>query len=111
MLFKFIITIIGEKKMTTKNTKYNEEYVRTAAYYNWKNAGCPSGNDEYFWNMALNQLYGSCSCSSSSCCTSKSSSKSSSSKCSSSKTSSSCKTTGTTTSSKSSTSTKKTSSK
>lgn len=97
---KFIITIIGEKKMTTKNTKYNEEYVRTAAYYNWKNAGCPSGNDEYFWNMAMNQLYGSCSCSSSSCCNSKSSSKSTSS----------CKTTGTT-SSKSSTSTKKTSSK
>ncbi|MBQ8482372.1 MAG: DUF2934 domain-containing protein [Alphaproteobacteria bacterium] len=55
--------------MTTKS-KYNEEYIRTAAYYNWKNAGCPCGNDEYFWNMAINQLYGSCSCSSSSCNTS-----------------------------------------
>lgn len=94
---EFIVTIIGEKKMTTKSTKYNEEYIRTAAYYNWKNAGCPYGNDEYFWNMAINQLYGSCKCSSSSCKTSKSSS----SKSSSAKTSS----------SKSSTSTKKSSSK
>lgn len=88
--------------MTTKSTKYNEEYIRTAAYYNWKNAGCPYGNDEYFWNMAINQLYGSCSCSSSSCSSKKSSSKSSTSY-----------KTGTTSSAKSSssTSTKKTSSK
>lgn len=55
--------------MTTKS-KYNEEYIRTAAYYNWKNAGCPYGNDEYFWNMAINQLYGSCNCSSKSSCSS-----------------------------------------
>lgn len=64
--------------MTTKS-KYNEEYVRTAAYYNWKNAGCPYGNDEYFWNMAINQLYGSCKCSSKSCSSSKTSKSSSSS--------------------------------
>ncbi len=51
--------------MTTK--KYNEENIRVAAYYNWKNAGCPSGNDEYFWNQAINQLYGSSKTSSCSC--------------------------------------------
>jgi len=103
---EFIVTIIGGKKMTTKSTKYNEEYIRTAAYYNWKNAGCPWGKDEYFWNMAIKQLYGSCTCSSSSC-SSKKSSKSSSSK------SSTTYKTGTTSSTKSSTSTstKKTSSK
>lgn len=60
----------------TKN--YNENSVREAAYYNWQNAGCPAGQDEYFWTMALNQLYGSnCSCnktSSSKSCASKSSS-------------------------------------
>lgn len=44
-------------------TNYNENNVRLAAYYNWQNAGCPSGQDEYFWNMAVNQLYGSKSCS------------------------------------------------
>ena len=42
------------------NTKYNEENIRLAAYYNWQNAGCPSGKDEYFWNQAISQLYGSC---------------------------------------------------
>lgn len=48
----------------TKN--YNENYIREAAYYNWQNAGCPSGQDEYFWNQAVCQLYGtksSCGCS------------------------------------------------
>ena len=85
--------------MTTKS-KYNEEYIRTAAYYNWKNAGCPSGNDEYFWNMAINQLYGSCSCSSKSCSSSK---KTSSSK-------SKTKTTSASASSKSSATTSKTTS-
>ncbi|MBR1399020.1 MAG: DUF2934 domain-containing protein [Alphaproteobacteria bacterium] len=55
---------------------YNENYIKEAAYYNWQNAGCPSGKDEYFWNMAISQLYGSsCSCSSTSkSCSSKSSS-------------------------------------
>ena len=36
--------------------KLNENAVREAAYYNWQNAGCPQGQDEYFWNMALAQL-------------------------------------------------------
>jgi hypothetical protein len=51
--------------MTT--SKYNEENIRLAAYYNWKNAGCPSGQDEYFWNQAINQLYGNCKSSSCGC--------------------------------------------
>ena len=56
---------------------YNENYVKEAAYYNWQNAGCPSGQDEYFWNMAMNQLYGtssksSCKSSSSKSCSSSS---------------------------------------
>lgn len=38
----------------------NENYVREAAYYLWQNAGCPSGQDEKFWSMALEQL-GACS--------------------------------------------------
>lgn len=60
-------------------TNYNENNVRLAAYYNWQNAGCPSGQDEYFWNMAVNQLYGSksCSCKCSKTKTTKTSSKSS----------------------------------
>lgn len=52
---------------------YNENYVKEAAYYNWQNAGCPSGQDEYFWNMAINQLYGSSSKTSSKTCSSSSS--------------------------------------
>ena len=36
--------------------KLNENAVKEAAYYNWQNAGCPQGNDEYFWAMALEQL-------------------------------------------------------
>ena len=69
--------------MSTTN-KYNENYVREAAYYCWKNAGCPYGQDEYFWNMAIKQLYGTTcsksSCSKSSCSTSSKKSSSSSSK-------------------------------
>ena len=63
---------------TTKKT-YNENNVREAAYYCWKNAGCPYGQDEYFWNMAINQLYGS-NCSKTSCCNSSNKSSSSSKK-------------------------------
>lgn len=82
----------------TKN--YNENYIREAAYYNWQNAGCPSGQDEYFWNQAICQLYGSnssCSCSKSSSkksCTTKSTS------CSSKKTSSASSTSSTSSKSK-----------
>ena len=47
--------------------KSNENAIREAAYYNWQNAGCPQGQDEYFWQMAVEQLSNcNCSCKSSS---------------------------------------------
>ncbi len=58
------------------STKYNENSIREAAYYCWQNAGCPNGQDEYFWNMAINQLYGT-NCNKTSCCNSSSKSSSS----------------------------------
>ena len=54
----------------------NEQAIREAAYYIWQNAGCPSGQDEYFWSMAVEQL--SKGCSKSSCAKKSSSSKTSS---------------------------------
>jgi len=36
--------------------KINENSIREAAYYLWQNAGCPQGNDEYFWSQAIEQL-------------------------------------------------------
>lgn len=51
--------------------KLNENSIREAAYYLWQNAGCPNGNDEYFWSQAVEQM-SKCSkkttsCSKSSC--------------------------------------------
>lgn len=46
---------------------FNENLIREAAYYNWQNAGCPFGQDEKFWNMAIEQIYGSKA--TKSCCT------------------------------------------
>lgn len=63
--------------MSTKN--YNENSIREAAYYCWQNAGCPNGKDEYFWNMAINQLYGK-NCNNTSCCNSSNKSSTSSKK-------------------------------
>ena len=57
---------------------FNENLIREAAYYNWQNAGCPFGQDEKFWNMAIEQIYGSKAASMS--CKSSSSKKTSSSK-------------------------------
>lgn len=57
---------------------FNENLVREAAYYNWQNAGCPFGQDEKFWNMAIEQIYGTKatkSCCSSSCSSKKTASK------------------------------------
>ena len=34
----------------------NENAIREAAYYIWQNAGCPSGQDDYFWSKAIEQL-------------------------------------------------------
>ncbi|MBR1606014.1 MAG: DUF2934 domain-containing protein [Alphaproteobacteria bacterium] len=36
--------------------KLNENSIREAAYYLWQNAGCPNGNDDYFWSQAIEQL-------------------------------------------------------
>ena len=41
-------------------TKLNENAIREAAYYIWQNAGCPFGQDEYFWSMAVEQLSKKC---------------------------------------------------
>ena len=38
----------------------NEQAIREAAYYIWPNAGCPFGQDEYFWSMAVEQLSKKC---------------------------------------------------
>ncbi len=40
--------------------KFNEDAIKIAAYYNWQNAGCPQGKDEYFWAMAVEQLNKCC---------------------------------------------------
>ncbi len=64
--------------------KNNEKAIQEAAYFIWQNAGCPQGQDEYFWSMAVEQINNSCkkSCSSkkSSSCKVSASSKTSSKK-------------------------------
>ena len=64
--------------------KNNEKAIQEAAYFIWQNAGCPQGQDEYFWSMAVEQINNSCkkSCSSkkSSSCKTSASSKASSTK-------------------------------
>lgn len=60
---------------------FNENAIREAAYYNWQNAGCPQGQDEKFWMMAIEQLSSSSSCSKSSCSKSSSSKSSSTKSC------------------------------
>ena len=47
----------------------NEQAIREAAYYLWQNAGCPNGQNEYFWSLAVEQISKNCNKS----CTKKSS--------------------------------------
>lgn len=82
---------------------YNENAIREAAYYLWQNAGCPNGNDQQYWAMAIEQL----SCNNSCNCTKSSSSSKKCSTTSSSKTAP--KKTASSTASKTSSSSKKTS--
>ena len=42
--------------------KNNENAIREAAYFIWENAGCPAGNDEYFWAQAVEQINGKGKC-------------------------------------------------
>lgn len=35
---------------------YNEKAIQEAAYYIWQNAGCPQGQDDQFWSMAVEQF-------------------------------------------------------
>lgn len=62
----------------------NENAIREAAYYIWQNSGCPSGKDEQFWAMAIEQLSSStkapCKSSSKCSCSKTTSSKAASSK-------------------------------
>jgi hypothetical protein len=48
--------------------KLNENAIKEAAYFIWQNSGCPSGQDEQIWWMAVEQLNG---CTSSKSCASK----------------------------------------
>jgi len=43
--------------------KNNEKAIQEAAYFIWQNAGCPQGQDEYFWSMAVEQINSLSSCS------------------------------------------------
>lgn len=44
-----------------KMKNLNENAIREAAYYIWKNAGCPANTSLQDWNAAIQQL-SSCSC-------------------------------------------------
>ncbi len=48
----------------------NENAIREAAYYIWQNAGCPSGRDQEFWALAVEQ-FNNCKSSSKKSCSSK----------------------------------------
>ena len=49
-----------------KNFNFNEDAIREAAYYIWKNAGCPANSSLHDWNAAIEQL----SLASKNCCNS-----------------------------------------
>jgi len=58
----------------------NENAIREAAYFIWQNAGCPTGRDQEFWAMAVEQ-FNSCNSKSSSKKSCSSSKKSTSATC------------------------------
>ncbi len=37
-------------------SKCSEKSIQEAAYYLWQNNGCPAGQDEYFWSLALTEV-------------------------------------------------------
>ena len=39
-----------------KNFNFSEDAIKEAAYYIWKNAGCPANTSLQDWNAAINQL-------------------------------------------------------
>jgi hypothetical protein len=51
--------MISELKLLlwrTKMKNLNENAIREAAYYIWKNNGCPAGTSQQDWNLAIQQL-------------------------------------------------------
>lgn len=73
LIFNDILIYVDQKifYLELVMVKLNENTIREAAYYNWQNAGCPQGQDEYFWTMAMEQVAngccGSCKSSKTSC--------------------------------------------
>lgn len=37
-------------------TNFNDNAIREAAYYIWKNNGCPANSSAHDWDAAINQL-------------------------------------------------------
>lgn len=74
----FTLNLFLQQNIWRIEMTFNENLIREAAYYNWQNAGCPFGQDEKFWNMAIEQIYGSKA--TTSCCSKSSSKKTVSSK-------------------------------
>ena len=42
--------------MKNSNITLNENAIREAAYFIWKNNGCPANTSTQDWNAAINQL-------------------------------------------------------
>lgn len=42
--------------MKNSTTNFNETAIREAAYFIWKNNGCPANSSTQDWNAAINQL-------------------------------------------------------
>ena len=42
--------------MKNSNIILNENAIREAAYFIWKNNGCPANTSAQDWNAAINQL-------------------------------------------------------